>query len=67
MTRRNLATLIVIAVIAALLAFPFREAVYHLLVIPLAFLFWLLGLFYRSINQSLWWIGIVLVTLLGLG
>ena len=67
MTRRNLAALIVIAVIAALLAFPFREAAYHLLVIPLAYLFWLLGLFYRSINQSIWWIGIALVTLLVLG
>lgn len=53
MTRRTLAALIVIAVIAALLAFPFREAVYHLLVVPLAYLYWLLGLFYRSINQSL--------------
>lgn len=67
MTRRNLAALIVIAVIAALLAFPFREAVYRLLVVPVAYLVWLLGLFYHSINQSLWWIGIVLITLLGLG
>lgn len=67
MTRRNLATLIIITVIAALLAFPFREAMYHLVVIPLAYVFWLLGLFYRSIDQSFWWIGIVLVTLLVLG
>ena len=67
MARRKLAALIVIAVSAALLAFPFREAAYHLLVIPLAYLFWLLGLFYRSINQSIWWIGIALVTLLVLG
>lgn len=67
MTRRNLAALSIIAIIAALLAFPFREAVYHLVVIPLAYVFWLLGLFYRSVDQSLWWIGIALVTLLVLG
>jgi len=67
MTRRNLAALMIIAVIAALLAFPFRDAVYHLVVIPLAYVFWLLGLFYRSIGQSFWWIGIALVTLLVLG
>ncbi|HNQ94357.1 MAG TPA: hypothetical protein PKK96_02895 [Anaerolineales bacterium] len=67
MTRRNLAALIVITVIAALLAFPFREAVYHLVMIPLAYVFWLLGLFYRSIDQSFWWIGIVLIVLLVLG
>lgn len=67
MTRRNLAALAIIAGIAALLAFPFREAVHHLLVVPLAYVFWLIGLYYRSISQAYWWIGIVLVALIVLG
>jgi len=54
-------------VIAALLAFLLRDAVYQLIVLPLAYVFWLLKLFYLSFDQILWWIAVVIVILLILG
>lgn len=44
-----------VVIIAALLAFPLRETIYETVVIPLAFIGWELGLFYRSLPQSIWW------------
>jgi hypothetical protein len=41
--------------IAALLAFPLRETIYETIVVPAAFIFWGLKLFYRSFAQSIWW------------
>ncbi len=67
MNRRSLFASVGIGVIAGLLAFPFREAVNQLVVIPLAYMLWLLRLFYRSIDQAFWWIGIVLVALIVVG
>lgn len=64
--RRNLA-LIGIFVIALLLAFPLRQAVYETIIVPVAYALWVLGLFYHSVDQSIWWLialFIVLVTLL---
>jgi hypothetical protein len=52
---------------AALLAFPLREAVYQLVVVPLAYLFWLLGLLYLALPQALWWTGVILLVLFLLG
>lgn len=60
MTRRALA-LIGILGIAALLAFPLRTVVYEAVVIPVAYMLWVLGLIYHSIHQSLWWIVVLLV------
>ncbi len=64
--RRRLAVVGVI-VIAALLAFPLRGIVTQLIVVPLAYVLWLLGLLYRSINQVIWWIGSLLIVLIILG
>jgi hypothetical protein len=66
MWRRGLA-LIGILVIAMLLAFPLREAVYELIVIPLAYLAWLLKLFYLSLSQAIWWIAVIVIVLLSIG
>jgi hypothetical protein len=44
-----------IVVIAALLAFPLRETIYDTIVVPAAFIFWGLKLFYRSFAQLIWW------------
>jgi hypothetical protein len=53
-TRRWL-LLIGVLGIAALLAFPLRETIYEILVIPVAFIGWELGLLYRSFSQMIWW------------
>lgn len=67
MTRRRLLASLGILVIAALLAFPLREVVYLLVVIPLAYLAWILKLFYLSVSQGLWWILVVAIILFMIG
>ena len=61
--RRGL-TLLGVFGIAALLAFPLREVANQLILVPLAYLFWLLNLLYLSLGQAVWWIGVALILLL---
>lgn len=63
MTRRW-AALAGAIVVAALLAFPLREAVHDAIVIPVAYVLWALGLFYRSLSQGIWWVILVMLVLL---
>ena len=56
-----------VIVIAALLAFPLRGIVNELIVVPIAYIFWLLGLLYISTHQVIWWIVILLLVLFILG
>lgn len=64
-TRRNLAVA-GIAVVAILLAFPLREAVYETIILPVAYALWVLGLFYRSVDQFIWWLIALLIVLAAL-
>ena len=50
-------TLIILGIVAIslILAFPLRDAVFAAVIVPAAYVFWLLGLVYRSVHQSLWW------------
>jgi len=64
--RRRLALLGVI-VSAALLAFPLRGFVNQLIIVPLAYILWLLGLLYRSLDQGFWWVIVIVVILIVLG
>lgn len=66
MWRRGLA-LVGILVVATLLAFPLHETVYQLVVIPLAYLGWLLKLFYLSLSQAIWWILVIGIVLISIG
>lgn len=61
-TRRWL-LMIGVLVIAALLAFPLRDAIYETIVIPVAFIGFQLGLFYRSLSQAIWWWVIITIVL----
>lgn len=69
MIRRVLIVLGIIAV-SLVLAFPLRDAVYAMIIVPAAYLFWVLGLVYRSVNQSLWWglasLLVIFILLIGL-
>ena len=47
--------------LALILAFPLRGIVYQLLIVPLAYLLWVLGLVYRSFDQGIWWIVLIVV------
>ena len=64
--RRRLVILGVL-IIGALLAFPLRGLVNQLVVIPLAYVLWLLGLLYLSLHQAFWWVAVILVVLIILG
>ena len=62
MIRRALIILGIIGV-SLLLAFPLRDAVYQMIIVPAAYTFWALGLAYRSVPQVLWWAGVSVVVL----
>jgi len=63
MTRRW-AALAGAILIAALLAFPLREAIHETIVVPAAYLLWALGLLYRSQSQGIWWVILVVLVIL---
>lgn len=62
MMRRALIVTGILA-LSLLLAFPLRAAVYEVVVVPIAYVLWLLGLFYHSLPQFLWWIVVILLIL----
>jgi len=47
--------LIAALVIAGMLAFPLRETIYQMVVLPVALLAWYFNLLYRSLSQGVWW------------
>ena len=66
MTRRWL-VIVGVVVMAVLLAFPLRGVVNQLIVVPVSYLLWLLGLLYLALPQQLWWIAITFLVLFLLG
>jgi hypothetical protein len=54
-------------VIAGLLAFSLRDVVNQLILVPIAYLLWLLKLLYLSMNQTVWWFAAVFVALVIIG
>ena len=66
MNLRRVLALTGIVIIAILLAFPLRAAIYKAVIIPIAYVFWALGLWYRSVNQSFWWFVVLFVVLVTL-
>ncbi len=63
MTRRVFALLGIIG-IALLLAFPLRGTIYKAIIIPVAYVLWILGLAYHAVHQSLWWIVVIALVLI---
>ena len=47
-----------VLLIAVVLAFPLREITDQLILLPLAYLLWILHLLYISVDQQVWWIGV---------
>jgi hypothetical protein len=56
MKNQRVLAMIGIAVIALLLAFPLRDAVFRVVVIPLAYVLWVLSLVYHAVHQTVWWV-----------
>lgn len=54
-------------VLAAILAFAARDLVYRVLVLPLSYAAWQLGLLFRAVPQLVWWTAVVVTIALVLG
>ena len=67
MTRQRWLPMLGVIVIAALLAFPLRAVVNQLVLVPIAYLLFLLKLLYVSLDQAVWWLAAVFGVLLILG
>jgi hypothetical protein len=52
-----------VLLIAGILAFPLRETIYQMVVIPVAFIVWRLDLVYRSFSQGIWWFAVIFLVL----
>lgn len=64
MMRQRWFPILGVIVTSALLAFPLRGVVNQLILVPAAYLLWLLKLLYLSVNQAVWWVAAVFVVLL---
>jgi hypothetical protein len=56
-----------IMILAALLAFPMRKTVFDVVVVPFAYIFWMLGLVYHAFPQFLWWVVVIVFILFWFG
>ena len=54
-----------ILVIAMILAFPLRNAVYSIVIVPISYVLWVLNLIYHAVNQAVWWL-VVLLAVIGI-
>ncbi|HEX2994319.1 MAG TPA: hypothetical protein VHP14_05830 [Anaerolineales bacterium] len=50
-----------VLLIAGILAFPLRETIHQMIVVPVAFVAWRLDLVYRSFSQWIWWWAIIFI------
>lgn len=55
MRNQRIFAMIGIGIVALLLAFPLRDAVFQAVIVPIAYVFWVLGLAYRAVHQTIWW------------
>ena len=56
-------TLVGALVLSAVLAFVLRKFIYEMVIIPLAYLWWVIGLYYRLVPQVFVWIVLIFVIL----
>jgi hypothetical protein len=59
--------LIISIVLSSVLAFAARDLVYEMLVLPLSYAAWLLGILFRAVPQLIWWTAVVVTIALVLG
>jgi len=63
MTRQRWLIIFFAIVLSASIAYPLRNMIYELVIIPLAYLWWLMGLIYHLVPQIVLWIVLVILTL----
>ena len=63
MKYQRLFAIIGIFIIAVVLAFPLRDAVYSIVIIPVAYIMWLLDLIYQLVSQVVWWLVVIVLVI----
>jgi len=58
---RRALILIAALIIAGILAFPLRETIYGIVVVPVAYIAWNLNLVYQTFSQGVWWWVVALI------
>jgi hypothetical protein len=53
-----------ILALSLILAFPLRDVLVRVIIVPLAYLFWVLGLLYRAMPQLIGWVLAVIIVLM---
>jgi len=61
-THRRLFILVAVVTLSAGVAYALRYAIYELVVLPLAYLWWLTGLYYRIVPQVILWVVLIFIT-----
>lgn len=67
MIRRRLPVIFVVAVLAAGAAFAVRTLIYQTIIVPMAYLWWTAGLYYRLVPQAFVWVALILIILFTAG
>lgn len=62
MTRKRILTLGGLLFLAFVLAFSLQDVIKSTFVVPLAYLWWALGVFYSTLPQVVLWVGLVILT-----
>ena len=63
----RLSLLVLSIVLSAILAFAARDLVYRVLVLPLSYAAWQLGILFRAVPQLVWWTAVVVTITLVVG
>lgn len=50
--------------VAIVLAFALQDVIRKNIIIPLAYIWWVIGLYYRALPQAILWVGLVVIVLL---
>lgn len=64
MIRKRLFMLFALFLLVAAVAFELRDPIYEMVIVPLAYLLWLIGLYYHLVPQVVLWVALILLMLL---
>ncbi|MBM3126098.1 MAG: hypothetical protein FJZ87_13665 [Chloroflexi bacterium] len=64
MNRRRAVLILAVFLLSSLLAYFIRDGIYEWVILPLAYIWWVIGLYYRMIPQMLLWLGLIFISLI---
>ncbi len=63
MIRSRSLTLFTVVMLSTSAAFALRDTIYEMVIVPLAYLWWLIGLYYQLVPQLLLWVALIFLIL----